>query len=83
MHSRREYRASLILAAALAGNALLSGGVTANSAHERGHWDAREDQVYRYYLQEQRLEYRDFITLSGERQQDYWSWRARHPANLN
>ena len=43
MHGRREYRASLILAAALAGNALLSGGVTSNSVHERRQWDARED----------------------------------------
>jgi len=81
MHSPREYRASLVLAAALAGNALLSGSVTAHPVHERGHWDAREDQAYRYYLHEQRLEYRDFITLSAEQRQDYWNWRARHPDN--
>jgi len=83
MHSPREYRASLIFAAALAGNALLSGSVTADSVHERQHWDTREDQAYRYYLREQRLEYREFITLSAEERQDYWNWWARRPASLS
>lgn len=67
MHSRREYRASLIFAAALAGNALFSGSVRSEPSYERHHGEAREDQGHRNYLQAQRLQYRDFITLSAER----------------
>jgi len=79
MRNPRTYRASLILAGALAGAALLSGCVASEPGYERHHGDAREDQAYRADLQEQHREYREFRTLSNAQQQDYWSWRARHP----
>jgi len=79
MQSRGRYRASLILAGALAASALLSAGAAEEPSYAGHHWDAREDQVYRAYLSEQQLEYREFHTLSPEQQQDYWNWRARHP----
>jgi hypothetical protein len=72
MHSPREYRASLIFAAAFAGNALLS-GVTSEPVHARSHWNAHANQAYRDCLHEQRLEPREFIALSAGQRQDYWS----------
>jgi len=76
-----EYRASLILAGALAGSAMLAGCTAGEPRHESHYWNAREDQAYRAYLHEQHLQYREFRTLSHERQEDYWNWRARHPEN--
>ena len=79
MRSPREYRASLIFAGALAGAAMLSGCVATEPTYESHHWDVREDQAYRAYLHQQRLEYREFRALSTEQQQEYWSWRSHHP----
>ncbi|HEX4389116.1 MAG TPA: hypothetical protein VH109_10865 [Steroidobacteraceae bacterium] len=81
MRSPNEYRASLILAGALAGAAMLSGGVASEPTYEHNHWDAREDQAYRAYLLQQHQEYREFRTLSGEQQREYWNWRSQHPDN--
>jgi len=81
MQRRGQYRASLILAGALAGASLLSGCVADEPTYAGHHWDAREDQAYRAYLHEQHLAYREFRSLSPEQQQDYWNWRARHSEN--
>ncbi len=83
MRRPREYRAALLLAAAVAGTSLLSGFAARVPVHEgdnREHrWDAREDASYRRYLADQHLQYRDFTRLSATEQSTYWEWRERHP----
>jgi hypothetical protein len=74
-----DYRAALVLAA-MAGASMLSGCVT--RAHEDGshelYWDAREDAAYRHYLEDQRLEYRAFSSLTLQEQREYWDWRNHY-----
>jgi hypothetical protein len=83
MRRSREYRAALVLAAAVAGASLLSGFAARVPVYEgdnREHrWDAREHDAYRRYLADRELEYREFNRLSAIDQNDYWSWRQRHP----
>lgn len=51
-------------------------------AHNDSHaWDAREDQAYRRYLQEQQRSYRDFGRISRRERDNYWNWRHSHPDN--
>ncbi len=83
MYQTRQYRNSLILAAAVAGASLLS-GCAANPppadavAHQ---WDAHEDEAYQRYLMDEHRPRRDFASLSPQEQRDYWDWRARNPGN--
>jgi hypothetical protein len=83
MYQTRQYRNSLIIAAAIAGASLLSGCAATPpppeaSAHQ---WDAHEDEAYGRYIMDEKLPHRDFATLSPQEQRDYWDWRARHPGN--
>jgi NaMN:DMB phosphoribosyltransferase len=85
MYQAREYRSSLILAAAVAGVGLLAGcassppaSQTAVPAHQ---WDAREDAAYQRYLMDEKLPRRDYASLNAQEQKDYWDWRARNPGN--
>ncbi len=75
-----NYRAALVLAAAMAGASMLSGCVT--RSYEEGspehHWNARENAAYRHYLADQNLGYRDFSTLTPQEQRAYWEWRDHH-----
>ena len=41
-------------------------------------WDDNEDHVYRVYLGEQHIEYRDYDKLDREQQSAYWNWRHSH-----
>jgi hypothetical protein len=81
IYETKQYRNSLILAAAVAGASLLSaaGPSTAEAAPHR--WDAREDAAYQRYLMDEHLPPRDFSSLSAQEQRDYWDWRARNPGN--
>lgn len=84
MHKANDYRASLVLAAGLAGAALLSSGcVVREHAYETDHpehrWDTREEAAYHRYREDQRLDERDYQRLNAEEQQRYWAWRASHP----
>jgi hypothetical protein len=83
MRRPREYRAALVLAAAVAGASLLSGFTSRVPVYDGGNrehrWDAREGAAYRRYLADQHLQYRDFTSLSAKDQSTYWDWRERHP----
>lgn len=84
MHRRKDHRASIILAATLAGSALGTGCVARVGYYDKDHrdyqrWDGREDRAYRHYLAERRQEYRGFPALSVAEQNDYWRWRIDHP----
>src|SRR2546426_3456821 len=41
-------------------------------------WNEREDRAFRRYLEEKRLEHRDWVGLKREQQRDYWRWRHSH-----
>ncbi len=83
MRRPREYRAALVLAAAVAGASLLSGYTSRVPVHDgdspEHRWDAREDAAYRRYLADQHLGYRGFNSLSAKEQSHYWNWRDRYP----
>lgn len=75
-----DYRAALVLAAAMAGASMLSGCMTrvGEDGSAEHHWNAREDAAYRHYLADQHLEYRDFSSLTPPEQRAYWEWRDHH-----
>lgn len=83
MYKANEYRATLVLAAGIAGTALLSGCAARQPVYETSrpdhHWDDREDAAYHRYVADQHLEYRDYKTLSADDQRRYWEWRDHHP----
>jgi hypothetical protein len=72
-----DYRAALVLAAAMAGASMLCGCVT--RVYEDGspehHRNARENVAHRHYLADQHLEYPDFSALTPQEQRAYWEWR--------
>ncbi len=41
-------------------------------------WNEREGRAYQRYLEEKRMEHRDWVRLKREQQQDYWRWRHRN-----
>jgi hypothetical protein len=75
-----DYRAALVLAAAMAGASMLSACVTraSDDSSSEHHWNAREDAAYRQYLADQNLGYRDFSSLTPQQQRAYWEWRDHH-----
>jgi hypothetical protein len=78
MYQPREYRSSLILAAAMAGAGLTSGWVARAAAVEPGsaqHWDGREDTAFQRHVIDQPAPYR----VSAHEQRDYWNGRPQHP----
>jgi hypothetical protein len=81
MKKTMEYRAALVLAAALSGAAMLSGCATKIYEGEQPahNWNDREDPAYRRYLADRQLEYREYSGLSTQQQRDYWEWRDHHP----
>jgi hypothetical protein len=81
MSKTTEYRAALVLAAALAGPSMLSGGVTKVCEAEQpaNHWDDREDAAYRRYLAHQHQECRGYSRLNLQAPRGYWGWRHPHP----
>jgi hypothetical protein len=83
MYQTRQYRSSLILAAGVAGAALLAGCATSPPVAETAthEWDTREDAAYERYLMDEHRPHRDFASLSPQEQRDYWDWRARNPGN--
>ncbi len=85
MYQAREYRTSLILAAAMAGGGLLAGCAStqpvADTAVPAHQWDAREDAAYQRYMMDGHRAHREFSSLSPQEQRDYWDWRARNPGN--
>jgi hypothetical protein len=85
MHQAREYRTSLILAAAMAGVGLMSGSaahaqiVATEAPLPAHHWDEHENAAYHRYIVDQRYPYRAYGSLNEQEQRDYWDWRATHP----
>ncbi len=45
-------------------------------------WNEREERAYRHYLQEKRLENRDWEKTRREEQRDYWRWRHQHSDSI-
>jgi hypothetical protein len=41
-------------------------------------WDTNEDHVYRQYLGDQKMDYRDYDKLNRDQQNAYWNWRHSH-----
>lgn len=82
MRKSNEYRASLVLAAGLAGSALLSGCVVREQVYQGSrhdpHRDAHEDAAYGRYVDEQHLEYREYNSLKPQNEHRYWDWRGHH-----
>jgi hypothetical protein len=85
MHKAKEYRSSLILAAAVAGAGLVAGCASsapaAQAAAPAHQWDANEAAAYQRYLMDEHMPRHDYASLTPQQQNDYWAWRARHPGN--
>ncbi|MBS0580472.1 MAG: hypothetical protein JSR36_14545 [Proteobacteria bacterium] len=82
MTNTREYRSSLILAAAVAGAGLMSSCASQPQIAAPPHqWDAREAAAYQRYMMDEHMPRREFSELSPQEQQAYWDWRARHEGN--
>jgi len=77
---------ALVLSAAMV-TPLLTSGCAARlryydyDHHDYHHWDNREDHEYRIWLGERHYQYREFNSLSGDQQRDYWNWRHNHHDN--
>jgi hypothetical protein len=41
-------------------------------------WDAREDGMYRHWLEEKHRAYVDYDRLDAKMQHEYWEWRHKH-----
>jgi hypothetical protein len=42
-------------------------------------WNIQEDRAYRFYLQDRHLPYREWRTVRGPGQVEYFRWRHTHP----
>jgi hypothetical protein len=45
-------------------------------------WNAQEHNAYRFYLNDQHKEYREWRTLKGPDQRAYFGWRHTHPDSV-
>ena len=45
-------------------------------------WNEREERAYRRYLEQKRIEHRDWARLRREQQREYWRWRHLHNDDL-
>jgi hypothetical protein len=45
-------------------------------------WNAQEDRAYRFYLQDQRREYREWRSVRRPEQREYFRWRHNHPDSV-
>lgn len=84
MREARNYRLSLIIAAAAMTTAVFGTGCVArvrifDADHQDYHqWDDREDRAYRRFLTERHQEYRSLSQQNADDQRDYWRWRHTH-----
>ena len=84
MTNPREYRSSLILAAAVAGAGLMASCASQSQAPAPAtthQWDSHEAAAYQRYMMDEHMPRREFSELSPQEQQAYWDWRARHQGN--
>lgn len=84
MHRLTRYSASLILAAAMLTPLVGTGCEARVRVYDEYHrdyhrWDNREDHIYRLYLSDRHLDYREYNSLDHDHQRDYWNWRHDHP----
>ena len=63
-----DYRAALVLSAALTGTTLVSGGLVREAAYAGQRWDDRGDAAYRRHLAGQHGERHDFNHLNVQQQ---------------
>jgi len=53
-----------------------------DSEHKDYHkWDKNEDHMYRQYLGDQHMDYRDYEKLDRDQQSAYWNWRHTRNAD--
>jgi hypothetical protein len=75
MRRTMEYRAALVLAAAVAGASLVSAGAprvrVAGSDHAAHQWDGYEAGAYRRYLAGRHPGYRDYNSPGAQDQHNY------------
>jgi len=45
-------------------------------------WNSNEDRAYRFYLNDQHREYREWRTVRGPAQVEYFRWRHTHPDSV-
>jgi hypothetical protein len=45
-------------------------------------WNGQEDRAYRFYLNDQHKEYREWRTVKGPDQAEYFRWRHTHPDSV-
>ena len=45
-------------------------------------WNNQEDRAYRFYLQDQHQGYREWRTVKGPEQREYFRWRHSHPDSV-
>jgi hypothetical protein len=88
MRNLNRYLSSLVLAAAVAVPAMVTGEAKAQEVnvrvydrdhHDYHNWDEHENVAYRRYLGENHRDYREYNRQSRREQRDYWNWRHGHP----
>jgi len=45
-------------------------------------WNEREDRAFRRYVEEKRMDRREWVRLKSQEQRDYWRWRHNHNDDL-
>lgn len=45
-------------------------------------WNNQEDRAYRFYLKDQRREYREWRNVRGPGHLEYFRWRHSHPDSM-
>jgi hypothetical protein len=45
-------------------------------------WNGQEDRAYRFYLQDQHKDYREWRKVRRNEQSDYFRWRHTHPDSV-
>jgi hypothetical protein len=45
-------------------------------------WNNQEDRAYRFYLNDQHKDYREWRAVKGSEQREYFRWRHTHPDSV-
>jgi len=54
-----------------------------NEHNDYHRWSVDEDRLYRQFLAERHMKYREFERLSAKDQRRYWDWRHDHEREFN
>jgi hypothetical protein len=50
--------------------------------HDYHVWNSQEDSAYRFYLNDQHKDYREWRSVKGPDQDEYFRWRHTHPDSV-